>query len=404
MIAKHSRPRTDAVAGYDLTFSPVKSVSALVGGRRPTHRRGHRTGPSGRGRRRPEVPRSSTRCSPGPARTGSGRSTFAGWWRRRSPIGTAGPATRICTPMSRWRTRSKPSTDAGCPSTAGCCSKPPSPHRRPTTPPWKPTSATPSASGSPNAPTPIRGSGRCGRSSASTPDSTSAGRPGGRTSRPGGASSPPSSSADHGRPPTPIEALQLAQQATLGDPRPETRTPQPGRATRRLARPSRRGSRRPDQVRDMVDRALRHRPISGPQVDQRWMAQAAERVLAAVEERRATWQVWHIRAEAERQIRAAEVDRRPGRTTGRPARRRGPPPPVGVPGPTVRRRHRTAAAAPGGWRQRLHRRRRRPVHLDPDPGRRTTPPPGRRPTRRTTQSTRRRSMWRCWRWSPTAPR
>jgi hypothetical protein len=28
-IAKHSRPRTQAVAGYDLTFSPVKSVSAL---------------------------------------------------------------------------------------------------------------------------------------------------------------------------------------------------------------------------------------------------------------------------------------------------------------------------------------------------------------------------------------
>ena len=28
-IAKHSRPRTQAVAGYDLTFSPVKSVSTL---------------------------------------------------------------------------------------------------------------------------------------------------------------------------------------------------------------------------------------------------------------------------------------------------------------------------------------------------------------------------------------
>jgi hypothetical protein len=28
-IAKHSRPRTNAVAGFDLTFSPVKSVSTL---------------------------------------------------------------------------------------------------------------------------------------------------------------------------------------------------------------------------------------------------------------------------------------------------------------------------------------------------------------------------------------
>ena len=33
-IAKHSRPRTQAVAGYDLTFSPVKSAVSAVGGRR----------------------------------------------------------------------------------------------------------------------------------------------------------------------------------------------------------------------------------------------------------------------------------------------------------------------------------------------------------------------------------
>ena len=30
-------------------------------------------------------------------------------------------------------------------------------------------------------------------------------------------------------------------------------------------------------------------------------------MLAAVEERRATWQVWHVRAEAQRQVRAADV-------------------------------------------------------------------------------------------------
>jgi hypothetical protein len=32
-IAKDSRPRTQTVAGFDLTFSPVKSVSTFVGGR-----------------------------------------------------------------------------------------------------------------------------------------------------------------------------------------------------------------------------------------------------------------------------------------------------------------------------------------------------------------------------------
>ena len=45
-IAKQSRPRTRTVAGYDLTFSPVKSVSSLW--RSPTpnslHKSRRRTG------------------------------------------------------------------------------------------------------------------------------------------------------------------------------------------------------------------------------------------------------------------------------------------------------------------------------------------------------------------------
>ena len=55
-IAKNSRPRTTAVAGYDLTFSPVKSVVDAVGGRRPRHRGTHRAGPPGRGERCADVP------------------------------------------------------------------------------------------------------------------------------------------------------------------------------------------------------------------------------------------------------------------------------------------------------------------------------------------------------------
>ena len=47
-IAKSSRPRAQTVAGYDLTFSPVKSVSTLVGGRRTGGGGGDRTGPPGR--------------------------------------------------------------------------------------------------------------------------------------------------------------------------------------------------------------------------------------------------------------------------------------------------------------------------------------------------------------------
>ena len=49
---------------------------------------------------------------------------------------------------------------------------------------------------------------------------------------------------DHGRPPTPVEALQLGAAGHLGDPGRQTRTPQPDRAARRLARPSRRNARR----------------------------------------------------------------------------------------------------------------------------------------------------------------
>ena len=49
---------------------------------------------------------------------------------------------------------------------------------------------------------------------------------------------------DHGRPPTPIEAVQLAQQATLETRDRQARTPQPGRAAHHLARPGRRKPRR----------------------------------------------------------------------------------------------------------------------------------------------------------------
>ena len=48
-IAKDSRPRTQTVAGYDLTFSPVKVGVDAVGGRSAHRGGGHRAGPSGRG-------------------------------------------------------------------------------------------------------------------------------------------------------------------------------------------------------------------------------------------------------------------------------------------------------------------------------------------------------------------
>jgi conjugative relaxase-like TrwC/TraI family protein len=112
---------------------------------------------------------------------------------------------------------------------------------------------------------------------------------------------------DHGRPPTPVEALRLAQQATL-----ETR--------QRKHEPRSLGEQRaswhaqaaetlggPEAVRAMINTALHPPPTPSSPVDERWVSRTAGLVLAAIEERRSTWQSWHVRAEALRRIRAAEI-------------------------------------------------------------------------------------------------
>jgi AAA domain len=112
---------------------------------------------------------------------------------------------------------------------------------------------------------------------------------------------------DHGRPPTPIEALQLAQQATLEtreakhEPRSlaEQRTAWHTQAAETLGGP--------DAVPNMISRALNPSCAASPAVDAGWVPATAEKVLAAVEERRSTWQGWHVRAEAQRHLRAAEI-------------------------------------------------------------------------------------------------
>jgi conjugative relaxase-like TrwC/TraI family protein len=112
---------------------------------------------------------------------------------------------------------------------------------------------------------------------------------------------------DHGRPPTPVEALQLAQQATLEtrdakhEPRSltEQRTVWNAQAVETLG-----GI---DAVRAMISKALNPISTTSPQVGTEWVAATAEKVLAAVEEHRSTWQSWHVRAEAQRQVRAAQV-------------------------------------------------------------------------------------------------
>ena len=112
---------------------------------------------------------------------------------------------------------------------------------------------------------------------------------------------------DHSRPPTPVEAVQLAQQATLEtrdakhEPRSlaEQRTAWQSQAVETLG-----GL---EAVQAMISKALNPIPITSPIVDAEWVTVTAEKVLASVEQRRSTWQSWHVRAEAQRQVRAVQV-------------------------------------------------------------------------------------------------
>jgi conjugative relaxase-like TrwC/TraI family protein len=112
---------------------------------------------------------------------------------------------------------------------------------------------------------------------------------------------------DHGRPPTPIEAVQLAQQATLEtrDAKHEPRSLAEQRATWHTQAAETLGG--PDAVHAMITHALHPSWTPRPAVDTEWLMATAEKVLTAVEEHRSTWQSWHVRAEAQRHIRAAQI-------------------------------------------------------------------------------------------------
>jgi conjugative relaxase-like TrwC/TraI family protein len=112
---------------------------------------------------------------------------------------------------------------------------------------------------------------------------------------------------DHGRPPTPVETLQLAQQATLEtrDPKHEPRTLIEQRAAWHAQAAETLGG--PEPLRAMIANALHPASTPSPHADAEWVAATAGRVLAAVEEHRSTWQSWHVRAEVLRHVRAANI-------------------------------------------------------------------------------------------------
>jgi hypothetical protein len=101
--------------------------------------------------------------------------------------------------------------------------------------------------------------------------------------------------------------LKLAQQATLEtrNAKHEPRTLTEQRAAWLVQAGEVLGG--PQTVQHMVRAAMHRDPVVGTPVNARWVKDAASRALAAMEERRSTWQIWHVRAEAQRQVRAVEL-------------------------------------------------------------------------------------------------
>jgi len=112
---------------------------------------------------------------------------------------------------------------------------------------------------------------------------------------------------DHGRPPTPVEALHLTQQATLEtrDAKHEPRSLAEQRATWLSEAAAVLGG--SEAVAAMVQTALAPHVETTTILDARWVGQTADHILTVMEASRSTWQMWHVRAEAQRQLRTIDL-------------------------------------------------------------------------------------------------
>src|SRR5215211_2786405 len=112
---------------------------------------------------------------------------------------------------------------------------------------------------------------------------------------------------DHGRPPTPVEALHLAQQATLEtrDAKHEPRSLAEQRATWLNEAAAVLGS--SEAVASMVRTVLASPAETATIADSHWIARTADRIVAVLEQSRSTWQMWHVRPEAQGQARTIDL-------------------------------------------------------------------------------------------------
>ncbi|MCC6496944.1 MAG: relaxase domain-containing protein [Propionibacteriaceae bacterium] len=117
--------------------------------------------------------------------------------------------------------------------------------------------------------------------------------------------------ADHERPPTPTEKLDLAQQATL-ETRPAKHQPRSEAEQRRTwaaeAAMVLHWAHGPGHsIQNTLSRIWGQPAAEPPVVDPAWVARAAQRGISIVEGERASWTAWNVRSEALRQVRAAAV-------------------------------------------------------------------------------------------------
>ena len=83
--------------------------------------------------------------------------------------------------------------------------------------------------------------------------------------------------------------------------------PDPGPSNQDVAGRSRNGVGRTRRCHLDGAECAESNPVTSVAVDARWVAEASSLVLAAMEEHRSTWQMWHVRAEAQRHVRGVEV-------------------------------------------------------------------------------------------------
>ncbi len=112
--------------------------------------------------------------------------------------------------------------------------------------------------------------------------------------------------ADHERPPTPLEKLDLAQRATL-ETRQAKHQPRSEAEQRAVWRRQAEHVLSPDGLVRMLAAVVSERTPVVPVVDEAFVVGTAQHVISVVEAERSSWTAFHVRSEVLRQVRAAGV-------------------------------------------------------------------------------------------------